>query len=190
MKKGIVSLFFSLLLTLPVFAALQEGDVAPDFDLRASFAGEEFDFSLADARAEGPVVVYFFPSAFTRGCNIQAHEFAENMESFQAAGASVIGVSLDSIERLNAFSSDPAYCAGKLPVASDSTGEVARSFDLNVRPEREGATDTRGEMIDHGFAERVTFIVLSDGTIAQTIGELTPAENVLASLEAVQGIAQ
>ncbi|MGI9260373.1 MAG: peroxiredoxin [Gammaproteobacteria bacterium] len=189
MKKVLISLFCSFVLALPAIAALQEGDAAPDFTLRASLCGEEFNFSLADALAEGPVVVYFFPSAFTRGCNIQAHEFAENMESFEAAGASVIGVSLDSIERLNAFASDPAYCAGKLPVASDTSGEIAQSFDLNVRPERDGAVDTRGVAIDHGFAERVTFIVLQDGTIAQTIGELTPAENVLSSLEAVQSLA-
>lgn len=190
MKKALVSLCCSFVLALPALAALQEGDTAPDFNLRASLGGEEFDFSLAQARARGPVVVYFFPSAFTRGCNIQAREFAENIEAFEAAGASVIGVSLDSIERLNAFASDPAYCAGKLPVASDSSGATARSFDLNVRPEREGAVDTRGEAIDHGFAERVTFIVLADGTIAETIGELTPAENVLASLEAVQTLAR
>lgn len=189
MKKASIILISSFVLALPAMAALQEGDTAPDFTLRASLGGEEFDFSLADALAEGPAVVYFFPSAFTRGCNIQAHEFAENIESFEAAGASVIGVSLDSIERLNAFASDPAYCAGKLPVASDSNGEIAQSFGLNVRPEREGAVDTRGVAIDHGFAERVTFIVLQDGTIAQTIGELTPAENVLASLEAVQTLA-
>ena len=160
--------------------------MAPAFEAPASLAGKDFDFSLRDALQDGTVVVYFFPSAFTRGCNIQAHEFAENMDAFNAAGATVVGVSLDSIERLNDFSADPNYCAGKLPVASDPTGAIARSYDLMVRDEREGALDTRGIEIGHGFAERTTFIVTPDGKIAETIGGISPAENVQKSLEAVQ----
>ena len=187
MRKVLLGIFGCTVFALPVLGALQPGDTAPLFEARASLAGEEFDYSLSDALAEGPVVVYFYPSAYTRGCNIQAHEFAENMEAFNAAGATVIGVSLDSIERLNAFSADPEYCAGKLAVASDTSGEIARSYNLNVRPRREGAVDTRGVEIDHGFAERTTFIVAQDGTIAETISDLAPAENVIASLEAVQG---
>lgn len=186
MKKPLVGTLFASIIALPAFAALEAGDSAPTFEARASLAGEAFDYSLSDALNDGTVVVYFFPSAYTRGCNIQAHEFAENMEAFNAAGATVIGVSLDSIERLNDFSADPNYCAGKLAVASDATGEIARSYDLNVRERREGAVDTRGEAIDHGFAERTTFIVTSDGRIAETIGGISPFENVQASLEAVQ----
>ena len=188
MKKVLISLFCSFVLALPAIAALQQGDAAPDFTLRASLGGEEFDFSLADALADGPVVVYFFPSAFTRGCNIQAHEFAENMDKFNEAGATVIGVSLDSIERLNDFSSDPEYCAGKLAVASDDSGEIARSYKLNVRPAREGMKDSRGIEIDHGTAERVTFIVSQNGKIAEVIGGVSPFENVEKSLAAVQSL--
>lgn len=186
MKKILLGLLGSMAISLSAFAALEVGDDAPIFEARASLNGAEFDFSLQDALDDGLVVVYFYPSAFTRGCNIQAHEFAENMDAFNAAGASVIGVSLDSIERLNDFSSDPAYCAGKLAVASDETGAIARSYDLAVRDRREGAEDTRGVTIDHGFAERTTFIVSSDGKIAETIGGITPAENVLQTLEAVR----
>ena len=171
---------------LPAFAALDAGDSAPLFEAEASLAGEAFDFSLRDALDEGAVVVYFYPSAYTRGCNIQAREFAEHMDDFTAAGASVIGVSLDSIERLNDFSADPEYCAGKLAVASDATGAIARSYDLAVREGREGMTDTRGVEIGHDFVERTTFIVAPDGRIAETISDLSPAENVLKSLEAVQ----
>jgi peroxiredoxin Q/BCP len=182
--------FFSLLgvtaIALPAFGALEVGDNAPIFEASASLNGETFDYSLRDALDDGMVVVYFYPSAFTRGCNIQAHEFAENMEAFNEAGATVIGVSLDSIERLNDFSVDPAYCAGKLAVASDASGTIARSYDLTVRDRREGAEDTRGVTIDHGFAERMTFILTPDGKIAETIGGITPAENVLKTLEAVQ----
>ena len=186
MNKQLLVLMGAAALTLPAFAALEAGDTAPQFEARASLAGEEFNFSLSNALNDGTVVVYFFPSAYTNGCNIQAHEFAENMDAFNAAGATVIGVSLDSIERLNDFSADPAYCAGKLAVASDADGMIAQSYDLNVRPEREGAVDTRGVAIDHGFAERTTFIVTPDGQIAETIGGISPLENVQLSLEAVQ----
>lgn len=186
MKKYLLGSLVSLAVALPALAALQVGDDAPIFEAQASLAGEAFDFSLSDALESGPVVVYFYPSAYTRGCNIQAREFADHMEDFNAAGASVIGVSLDSIERLNDFSADPEYCAGKLAVASDATGTIASSYDLSVRDEREGATDTRGIEIGHGFIERTTFIVTPDGKIAEMITDLSPAENVLASLEAVQ----
>jgi len=186
MKRFALSLLAATILALPALAALTVGDTAPVFVARASLAGEEFDYSLGDALKKGPVVVYFYPSAYTQGCNIQAHEFATRMDEFTAAGASVIGVSLDSIERLNDFSADPEYCAGKLTVASDASGEIARSYDIAVRERREGATDTRGVEIDHGFAERTTFIVATDGKIMATIGGVSPMENVQKSLEAVQ----
>jgi len=141
---------------------------------------------LEDALGEGTVVVYFYPSAYTSGCNVQAHEFSVNMDAFKAAGASVIGVSLDSIERLNDFSADPEYCAGNLAVASDTDGSIARSYDLSVRDEVAGAEDTRGIEIGHGFAERVTFIVTPDGKIAETVGGVSPMENVRLTLEAVR----
>jgi len=186
MKNTLLGLFASIAIALPAIAALEVGDSAPTFEARASLAGEAFDYSLSDALDKGPVVVYFYPSAYTRGCNIQAHEFAVNMDKFTAAGASVIGVSLDNIERLNDFSADPEYCADKLAVASDESGEIARSYNLDVRDGREGATDSRGVEIGHGFAERVTFIVTPDGKIAETIGGVSPMENVQKSLEAVQ----
>ncbi len=167
-------------------AALKAGDSAPLFKAPASLDGKAFDFSLADALKNGPVVVYFYPSAYTGGCNIQAHEFSQNMDAFKAAGASVVGVSLDSIERLNDFSADPDYCAGKLAVASDPEGAITKSYDLSVRNLPVSIKDTRGVKIDHGFAERVTFIVTPDGKVAQTIGDVSPAENVKQSLEAVQ----
>ena len=186
MKKYLPGILASLLLASTAFAALQAGDDAPIFEARASLAGEPFDYSLREALDKGPVVVYFYPSAYTRGCNIQAHEFAVKMDQFTAAGASVIGVSLDSIERLNDFSADPDYCAGKLAVASDTSGAIARSYGLDVRDAREGAKDTRGVEIGHGFAERTTFIVTPDGKVAETIGGMSPMENVHKSLEAVQ----
>src|ERR1700744_5026542 len=110
----------SLLITPSGFAQskmLAKGDAAPVFSAQASLAGSEFAFSLKNALAKGPVVVYFYPSAYTGGCDAEAHAFAEMKDKFTAAGTTIIGVSADDIKRLDAFSSDPAYCAGKFPVA-------------------------------------------------------------------------
>src|ERR1700743_1552868 len=99
--KGKVLGFLSLMMAVtPSFAALKQGDAAPDFKAQASLAGKEFTFSLRDALKKGPVVVYFYPAAFTGGCNLQAHTFAEDHDKFAAAGASVIGGSLARIARL------------------------------------------------------------------------------------------
>jgi len=172
------------------FAALKAGDTAPAFSAPASLAGKPFSYSLKDGLAKGPVVVYFYPSAYTEGCNIQAHEFSTRADQFAAAGATVIGVSLDSIERLNEFSADPDYCAGKLAVASDRDGKIARAFGLRVSGAQAGATDTRGKEIDHGFTERTTFVVRRDGTIAATVGGVSPEANVARALELVQQLAR
>src|SRR5450631_2842731 len=167
---------------MPTSAALKQGDVAPDFSAQAALAGKTIAFSLADARGHGPVVVYFYPSAFTSGCNIQAHEFAVKMDKFQAAGATVIGISLDNISRLTAFSADPKYCAGKVPVASDADGKIAGSYKLAIEPEDKGFKDTRGIEVGHGFDERTTFIVAVDGRIAATVGGIDADKNVERSL--------
>jgi len=192
MKKLLLAGLASVAVAVPVVvSALQKGEAAPMFSAKASLAGKEFNYSLADALKQGPVVVYFYPSAFTQGCNIQAHTFAENMDAFKAAKASVIGVSLDSIARLNDFSADPAYCAGKLPVASDADGAIAKSYGVNVREGRAGMKDSRGADIDHGFAERLTFVVAKDGKVVSTIGagNLPPDQNVQQALQAVKDLA-
>ena len=108
MNRPMLAVLVATAVALPAYAALKQGEAAPDFSAQASLAGKTFAFSLADARRRGPVVVYFYPAAFTGGCNVQAHEFAVKMEKFQEAGATVIGVSLDNINRLNAFSADPS----------------------------------------------------------------------------------
>lgn len=190
MKRVIVAALMVGAIAIPARAALKRGDKAPDFSAKASLAGKEFTFSLSEARKKGPVVVYFYPSAFTGGCNIEAHTFAVNKEKFDAAGASIIGVSADSIARLNAFSADPEYCAGKIPVASDPDGSIAKSFELTKSAGRAGMKDSRGEAIDHDFIERTTFVVMPDGKIAATLSsaddKITPAQHVEKSLAAVQ----
>ena len=139
------------------------------------------------------MVVYFYPSAFTAGCNIEAHTFAENKEQFDAAGASIIGVSRDSIKRLNDFSADPQYCAGKIPVASDPDGAIAQSYNLKGSEARPGMKDSRGQEIDHGFTERTTFVVTPDFKIAATLSstddKISPAEHVEKSLAVVKQLA-
>lgn len=176
----------SLVLSSTAFAALKQGDSAPDFTTEASLAGKAFSYSLKDALKKGPVVVYFYPSAYTGGCNLQAHTFAVNKEKFDAAGATIVGVSLDSISRLNDFSADPNYCAGKIAVASDADGKIAKSYDLRIGEAKVTAKDTRGIAIDHGFAERTTFVVTPDNKIAAVIGDMTPDENANKALEVIQ----
>ena len=168
---------------------MQPGDAAPPFTAQASLAGKPFAYSLAAQLARGPVVVYFYPAAYTQGCDIEAHEFSSRIDRFTAAGASVVGVSLDRIERLNAFSADPDYCAGKLAVASDADGRIARSFHLQVHAAQGGAKDTRGQEIGHGFAQRTTFVIRRDGTVAATVGGVAPDENVRRTLEVVEQLA-
>lgn len=189
MKHWLPAALISTTLAFPALAALKDGDAAPDFTAEAALAGKSFHFSLKEALQKGPVVVYFYPSAYTGGCNIQAHGFAVNHDKFTAAGASIIGVSLDSIGRLKDFSADPEYCAGKVAVASDPDGRIAKSYQLAIRDAAPGKKDTRGADIGHGFAERTTFVVTPDGRIAATLGGLKPAENVQKSLETVQQLA-
>jgi peroxiredoxin len=186
MNRIVLTALLSTAVALPAFSSLAPGVTAPTFTTQASLAGKEFTFALKDALKKGPVVVYFYPGAFTGGCNIQAHTFAENMDKFRAAGATVIGVSLDKIATLNEFSSDPQYCAGKLPVASDADGKIARSYDLKIMDAHPGLKNTRGEEIDHGLTERTTFIVTPDGKIAATVGGVSPADNVDKTLTIVQ----
>ena len=174
--------------SLSAAAALREGDPAPDFTAQASFAGKASAYSLKEALRKGPVVVYFYPSAYTSGCNVQAHAFAVSHAKFAAAGASIIGVSLDSIGRLNDFSKDPEYCNSKFPVASDADGSISRSYGIAVEA-GSGFRDTRGVEIDHGFAERTTFVVSPAGKVVATVGGVDPKAHVAKALEVVQGLA-
>jgi len=193
MTKTILGLVLSVLMSLPVLAALKIGDKAPDFSAHASLAGKEFTFSLQDALKKGPVVVYFYPAAYTKGCDLEAHTFAQMKDKFDAAGATIIGVSADSIERLNQFSADPEYCAGKFPVASDANRQIAVSYNLATTAAKPGQTDVRGTAIDHDFIERATFVIGKDHKIIATLSSkednLSPDAHVEKSLAIVQQLA-
>jgi peroxiredoxin Q/BCP len=189
MKKQLVIGLMATLLATPALAALKPGDAAPDFTAAGSLGGKDFKFSLKDALKKGPVVVYFYPSAYTNGCDIEAHTFAEQSDKFAAAGASIIGVSADDLGRLHKFSADPNFCAGKFPIASDADTKIAQSYALNVTPPRSGAKDVNQTEINHAFIERVTYVIGKDGRILATLSsstdKLSPVEHVEKSLEIV-----
>jgi len=169
---------------------LSKGSKAPLFTARASQSGNLFDFSLKKALAKGPVVLYFYPSAYTGGCDLEAHTFAELKDTFTAAGATIIGVSADDIERLKSFSSDSEYCAGKFPVASDPEGRISATYGLNVKPAKPGAKDVRGQEIAHGFIPRTTFVIDKNGKIVAVFSSetdhISPDQHVKKSLEIVK----
>src|ERR1700761_5861930 len=190
-------LSFSLLLLVAQsgfaqLAMLTKGDAAPAFNAKASLAGKEFDFSLKSALAKGPVVVYFYPSAYTGGCDAEAHAFAEMKDKFTAAGSTIIGVSADDIQRLNTFSSDPQYCAGKFPVASDPTGEIAAKYGLTMGAAKSGIKDLKGQDLTHGFIPRTTFVIDKKGKIVAVFSSetdhISPTDHVDKSLAIVKGL--
>jgi len=193
MRNLCLGLVLAVVVGLPLMAALKVSEKAPDFSARASLAGKEFNFSLPDALKKGPVVVYFYPSAYTKGCDLEAHTFAQEKEKFDAAGATIIGVSADSIARLNVFSADPDYCAGKFPVASDADGKIAKSYNLTANSAKPGMKDVRGEEIGHDFIERVTFVIGKDHKIIATMSsaddKISPDQHVEKALEIVQKLA-
>lgn len=168
---------------------LSNGSKAPMFSAKASLAGKEFDFALKKALAKGPVVLYFYPSAYTGGCDLEAHTFADMKDKFTAAGATIIGVSADDIQRLNSFSSDPEYCAGKFPVASDPGGKIAAMYGLNLMPAQPGVKDVRGKQVTHGFIPRTTFVIDKNDKIVAVFSSntdhISPDEHVKKSLEIV-----
>lgn len=186
MKRLLFGTLLMGIAALPAMAALRQGDSAPRFTAQASLAGKSFTFSLEKALKKGPVVVYFYPSAYTGGCDIEAHAFAADSEKFATAGATIIGVSLDSIERLNDFSADPKYCAGKFPTASDTGGGISKAYDIEVQQGPAGLKDVRGVEIGHGFAERTTFVIARDGKIVSVISNVSPAEHVAKALAVVR----
>jgi peroxiredoxin len=185
----------ALLLAVPALAtgslrALGTGAAAPAFTATASLAGKDFTFSLKHALAKGPVVVYFYPAAYTGGCDLEAHTFATEADAFAKAGATIVGVSANSVARLNEFSADPKYCAGKFPVASDPDGKIAATYGLAMIPPQKGVIDVHGKPVTHGFLPRTTFVIDHQGRIVARLSSkddhLTPDEHVTRSLAIVR----
>ena len=149
--------------------ALSVGAKAPDFSAQAWLAGKEFQYTLADALAKGPVVLYFFPAAYTPGCNIEAHQFSQATDKFAAAGASVIGVTAGNADQLAKFSADNERCAGKFPVAADPGAKIAAQYGvvLDKKPE---------------WSNRTSFVIDRDGRITTVHADLAPEGHVAAML--------
>lgn len=149
--------------------ALAVGAAAPDFNAQAWLAGKEFDYKLAEARAKGPVVLYFFPAAYTPGCNIEAHQFSQAIDKFTAAGASVIGVTAGNADQLAKFSADNERCAGKFPVAADPGAKIAAQYGVVMAKKPE-------------LSNRTSFVIDRGGRIAAVHSDLSPEGHVDAML--------
>lgn len=181
------------LLAIPGLAAmppamLAHGAVAPDFTAPASLAGHDFTFSLKRALAKGPVVLYFFPAAFTRGCDLEAHTFSTDQGEFAQAGATIIGVSEDSLATLDKFSSAPKFCAGKFPVASDPSGSIGAMYGVQRFPPQRGMKDVRDQVVTHGFFARTTFVIDPDGKVVTSMVSQNPVQHVTRSLAIVRDL--
>jgi thioredoxin-dependent peroxiredoxin len=155
-------------------AALKPGDKAPEFGTQAALGGKAFRFQLADALARGPVVLYFFPKAFTSGCTVEAHEFAEATARFNALGATVVGVSNDDIETLKRFSVEA--CRNKFAVASDADSKVIKAYDAGIA-------------VLPGVADRISYVIDRSGRIAYTYGSMSPDGHVANTLKVVERLA-
>jgi len=159
-------------LAAPAWAALDIGENAPDFTVPAALAGKQYSYSLAESLAKGPVVLYFFPAAFSVGCSAEAHEFAEAIGKYEALGASVIGVSTDDIETQTKFSMQS--CQGKFPVASDAGKTVIKSYDAAM-------------MILPDYANRVSYVIGPNHKVLYSYQSLNPSKHVEKTLAALQG---
>jgi peroxiredoxin Q/BCP len=165
----IVLLAAFAILAGPVYAALKPGEAAPDFTTQATLAGKPFTFALADALKSGPVVLYFYPAAFSKGCTVEAHEFAEATEKFKALGATVIGVSHDAIDTLNKFS--VSECRNKFAVASDADLKIAKAYDARL--------------LVSSYSNRTSYVIAPTGKIIYAYSALSPDKHVENTLAAV-----
>jgi len=162
-------------LCLPAAAGLKIGDAAPDFTTQAAVGGKDFTFSLASALKRGPVVLYFYPKSFTRGCTIEAHEFAEAADSFAEAGATLIGMSKDTIETQKKFSTEE--CRDKFPVAADPEASVIRAYDaVRIAPTASGDT----------VSERISYVIAPDGKVIYAYSDSKPDKHIENTLAIVR----
>lgn len=171
--KRVLSLFSLSLfaVALPAFAGLAVGTKAPDFTAKAALGGKDFTFNLADSLKKGPVVVYFYPEAFTKGCTIEAHDFAAAMDKYHALGATVIGVSHDEMPKLDKFS--VSECGSKFAVASDADHKIMTAYD-SVMPNHDQ------------YANRTSYVIAPDGNIIYTYTDMNPDQHVANTLKAIE----
>jgi peroxiredoxin len=174
LKTGFLGLCAALSLTLcgnSVLAALAVGASAPDFTTNAALGGKEFKFSLAQALSKGPVVLYFFPKAFTKGCTIEAHDFAEATPKFNALGATVVGISNDNIDTLKQFSVEA--CRDQFAVAADSGARIMKQYDAAL-------------LLKPDMADRISYVIGPDGKLLYVFSSMSPDQHVANTLKAVE----
>jgi peroxiredoxin len=161
-----------LALALPAAAtaALPIGAKAPDFSTQVSLAGKPMPFSLAKALKKGPVVLYFYPAAFTQGCTIEAHDFAEATDDFGKLGATVIGMSADPIDKLNRFSVEA--CRNKFAVGS-ATPATITAYDVTLPR-------------NPAMSNRTSYVIAPDGKVIFTYSAMDPAGHVTGTMNAVK----
>jgi len=170
MKRLLILAMSSAALVTPLYAALAPGAQAPVFTTQASLAGKPFTFSLADALKSGPVVLYFYPAAFTKGCTIEAHNFAEATDKFRSLGATVIGISTDKIETLNDFSVKD--CRNKFAVASDADQKITKEYDAVLKQKPE-------------YADRTSYVIAPNGKVIYEYTAMDPDKHVENTMAAV-----
>lgn len=172
---GAAAFALAAVLASPAAAQLKPGTKAPDFTAQAYLAGAPMTFKLSDALKNGPVVVYFFPAAHTKGCNIEAHLFSEAADNFKAQKASIIGVTAGNVNELADFSKETEHCGGKFPVAADPGAKIAKDYDalLTLRP---------------GWSNRTSYVIAQNGTIASAYSALDPSDHVDRTLAAVKAL--
>src|SRR5450830_113973 len=152
-------------------AELKVGEQAPDFTAQAALAGQVSSFSLAQALKSGPVVLYFYPAAFTTGCTIEAHLFAEAIDKYKALGATVIGFSNDQLDTLKQFSL--SACGSKFAVAADTDQKIMKSYDAVL-------------MFKTNYANRASYVIAPDHTIIYEYTSMSPDLHVANTLHALQ----
>jgi len=173
-----IAMSFGLGLSLAVLpaqgiAALKQGAKAPDFTLTAAQGGKEFSLSLKQTLRNGPVVLYFFPAAFTPGCTVEAHLFAEANSRFNQLGARVIGVTAGNIHRVAEFSR--SECRDKFAVAADPGAKVAATYDATMqRPD--GTT----------LSSRTSYVIAPNGTILLSYTDSKPQAHIEQTMAAVR----
>ena len=171
MKRLLIVAIACSALAGPLYADLQPGVQAPPFTTEATLAGQPFTFSLASALQSGPVVLYFYPAAFTKGCTIEAHEFADAVDEYKALGATVIGVSHDNIDTLKKFS--VSECRSKFPVAADGDAKIIKQYDATMP-------------LVSSMANRVSYVIAPDGTVIYEYTSLSPDKHVANTLQALK----
>lgn len=167
---------------IAVSAHLQIGASAPDFQTQGALAGKVINVNLKEALKKGPVVLYFYPAAFTRGCDAQAHEFSEANDDFKKAGASVIGMSADTLETLQKYSVEK--CGSKFAVATAQPA-VIKAYDVsfgaplpNIPPERLAQLAAR--------TNRTSYVIAPNGKVILVYSNLDYREHVARTLAAVR----